>query len=284
MDIRPLTGSLGAEIHDIDVSQHLSDNTAEQLKKAWLKYKVLVYRDQTLTIEQHKDFARLFGNLVAIKYGPPTIDEASYVHLVENKNYEEQRKIKLQGNSAILHIDETTQEIPTKGTVLYAVSLPDYGGDTLFVNMSAAYDALSPVIKDLVNALHGSHNVIAKVVMEDALRQGDADAVQQVTKFTRPPTYHPLACTHPETGQKSLLFNPLRTTHFKELNSEESDALRNFLDQHLRRPEFHCRVNWEPKTVVMWDNRCTAHQGVTDYWVGHRLLHRVTLAGDSKPV
>ncbi len=283
MDIRPLTGALGAEISDVDLSQPLSSDTADQLRKAWLKYKVLVYRNQTLTMEQHKNFARLFGDLATIKYGPPTIDDESTVHVVESENYEEKRKITPQGNSGLLHIDETTQEIPTKGTVLYAVSLPDYGGDTLFVNMCAAYDALSPVIKDLAHALHGSHDSIAKAVIEDALRQGDAETVQRVAKFASPPTYHPLVWTHPETGRKSLLFNPLRTTHFKELNSAESDALRNFLDQHLRRPEFHCRVTWEPKTVVMWDNRCTAHMGVTDYWVGHRLLHRVTLTGDAKP-
>jgi taurine dioxygenase len=176
----------------------------------------------------------------------------------------------------IWHSDTTYLERPPMASMLYAIEIPPYGGDTLFANQYLAYEALSDGYRKMLDGLIGVSSSLkadASRTREDRLRAAGVEHKALIAE-------HPVVRTHPETGRKALYVNVGHTTHFVGLTEDESRPLLDFLFQHQVRPEFTCRFRWEPGSLAFWDNRCTQHNPVNDYQGFRRVMHRVTLSGD----
>ena len=170
---------------------------------------------------------------------------------------------------------------PLKGAVLYALDVPDVGGDTAWVNLYAAYELLSKPMQKLCSGLTAIHDNFHKNLTA-VLETYGAKGYEMARKAT-PPGEHPLVCRHPETGKKCLFYSELLISHFKELTDEENKTLKEFLQQHIQKPELYCRFKWENNSIAFWDNRCTAHKGIFDFGQTHRLMHRVAVQGETVP-
>jgi taurine dioxygenase len=165
------------------------------------------------------------------------------------------------------------------GSILRAIEMPPYGGDTLFVSMGAAYEALSEPMRrflDGLMAVHSSRHVFGVTTLDsEAAKSGRLSNAEAATQDAR----HPVVITHPLSGRRGLFVNPVFTTHIEGLTAEESTAILDMLYEHCRQPEFQCRVRWREGDITMWDNRATWHKAINDYQGFRRLMHRVTVDG-----
>jgi taurine dioxygenase len=269
IQVLPLTPALGAEIEGADLSRPLGGDVIAEIRRALLQYRVVFFRDQDITPEQHLVFARRFGELVDYPMVSGLIDQPEIVPVV-----------KLEGEShnfgGIWHSDTTYLAEPPMGAILVARELPPQGGDTLFANMVMAYEALSDGMKVMLSGLTAvNSSAKADVAKSREDRQMDMDAVPDPLIAE-----HPIIRTHPETGEKALYVNIGHTIAIKGLTDEESRPLLDHLFAHQRRDEFSCRFRWRPGSVAFWDNRSTQHYPLNDYHGFKRVMHRVTLAGD----
>jgi taurine dioxygenase len=260
--VRPLTLRIGAEIDGVDLSQPLSPAEVEALKSAIADHQVIFFRDQSLTHDQHKAFGRLFGDL-AIHTGVSGIP-----------GHPEVVAIHADGSSTNVagenwHSDLTCNAEPPMGSILHLHTVPETGGDTLFASMYAAYDALSPRMKAYLEGLSAEHDGdhVYRPLFPDIDRK-------------YPCSVHPIVRTHPVTRRKSLFVNASYTTRIMDVPKPESDAILGFLYQHVTNPNFHVRFRWRPGSIAFWDNRCTQHLAVWDYFPQTRSGFRVTVAGD----
>jgi taurine dioxygenase len=267
--VQPVTPAIGAIIEGVELARHLDDQgVVREIHQALLEHLVIFFRDQQLTLEQHKAFGRLFGelHLHPAAPSPPGHPEVLVIHADADSTF-------ANGNDGF-HSDVSCDAEPPMGSILHMQQLPPSGGDTLWANMYAAYEALSEPLRHLLDgltAVHASEHFYRGRYAE----QGVNDAGK-----TYPRNEHPMVRTHPETGRKALFVNPVFTTRIVELAEEESDALLRFLYAHLARPEFQCRFRWEPYSLAFWDNRCTTHYAVWDYYPHTRHGYRVTVCGD----
>lgn len=261
--ITPLTNRIGAEISGVDLSQPLSDAVVEQIRGALMDHQVIFFRGQNLNHEAHKAFGRHFGELfihngVAGIAGHP---EIVAIHADANSKY-------IAGDN--WHSDLTMNPQPPMGSILYMHTLPETGGDTLWASMYAAYDALSDRMKAHLaglTALHDGEHVYRPLINDP-------------TK-TYPCSAHPIVRVHPVTRRKALFVNASYTTRIVGLPKAESDALLAYLYQHCMDPNFQVRFRWSPGAVAFWDNRCTQHFAVYDYYPNVRSGFRVTIAGET---
>ena len=274
LDIRPVSGALGAEVIGLDLARDLDDTTLAALRGAWLEHLVLFFRDQRLTPEQQIAFARRIGEPVEYPFvaGLPEHPVITPVVKLEHET---------RNFGGIWHSDTAYQQCPPMATMLLARELPPRGGDTLFASMYLAWEALSPGMQRMLErleAVNSSLKADASATREDRVdSDGRADAPEVLEAV------HPVARTHPETGRTALYVNVGHTARFENMTEEESRPLLEYLFRHLRRPEFCCRLRWAPGTLALWDNRCTQHYPVNDYHGHRRVMHRITLAGD-RPV
>lgn len=267
-----MSGVFGAEVSGIDLSQPLDDQSYLALRQAFLDHQVLAFRDQKLTIEQHIAFGCRFGQL---SYHPYYRGLADYPEVMAIVKEPEDR----HNNGGGWHADLTFLERPPLGSILRLTDVPARGGDTLFANLHAAYEALSVPMQQLFSSLRGVHSS-AHLFGPGGLYAGreGKDAVVLDTKGHE--CVHPLVRTHPETGRKSLFCSPGYIIELIGLEAQESTALLTFLTEHCRRGEFTTRVRWQPDTMVFWDNRCTLHYALNDYHGMRRAGLRVSLEGD----
>jgi taurine dioxygenase len=263
--VRPCTPSIGAQISGIDLTQPLGEATIDELERALAAHQVIFFRDQRLDFESHKRFGRRFGELIIHSgvAGLPEHPQIVAIHADASSKY-------IAGEN--WHSDLTCNAEPPMGSILYLHTIPESGGDTLFASMYAAYDALSPRMKtylqDLTAVHDGEH--VYRPIVNDPTRQ-------------YPCSNHPIVRTHPVTGRKSLFVNPSYTLHINGIPKAESDAILSFLYQHCANPNFQMRFQWQPHSVAFWDNRCTQHLAVWDYFPQVRSGYRVTIKGE-KPV
>ena len=270
--VRKIAGALGAEISGVDLTRGTSPALAGEIRQAFLQHQVIFLRDQPLTPAQFMDFARAMGQPVEYPFvqgieGHPQIIEVKKLEH-ETSNF-----------GGIWHSDTTYLEQPPMGSMLLSREVPPYGGDTLFASQTAAYDALSETMKGLLAKLVGiSSSAKADVskTREDRIKEGGR---QEAPKEYR--AEHPVVRTHPETGRKALYVNVAHTAGIVGLTDEESGPLLRFLFQHQVKPEFTCRFVWEPAMLAFWDNRCVQHNPVNDYHGFRRVMHRITLQGDT---
>ncbi|HVT50920.1 MAG TPA: TauD/TfdA family dioxygenase [Dongiaceae bacterium] len=266
MELRPLIGALGAEVFGADLSQPLGDNMAETIRGALWEHQVLVFRDQKLTIEQHKAFARKFGKLHIhpFIYAKSLPGEPEVLRVVKEK---EDRRV----FGERWHSDVTFLEKPLLGSALYAIDVPTKGGDTLFANAYAAYEALSDTMKAMLEPLTAIHET--EVPEVDPVTHERIEPMRLVKKSGE----HPVIKVHPETGKKLLYVNTTYTARIKGMTDEESKPLIDYLCAHATKAEFCCRVNWKPGTLTFWDNRSTQHLPINDYHGQRREMHRIAI-------
>lgn len=274
LSVAPLAGSLGAEVAGIDLSVPVDETTRGALRAAWLEHLVLVFRDQPLSLDAFVDFARLFGDPVEYPF-VPGLD--GYPHVIEIAKLADET-VNFGG---IWHSDTTYLERPPMATTLLAREIPPYGGDTLFANQYAAFEALSPAMQEMLLGLRAvASSSLADVSKTREDRRRDAAAGGYDAPAEAFEAVHPVVRTHPETGRRSLFVNVAHTARFEGMTEEESRPLLQFLFAHQVRPEFTCRVRWAVGTLVLWDNRCTQHNPINDYHGHRRVMNRITLAGE----
>ncbi|MFE6741683.1 TauD/TfdA dioxygenase family protein [Streptomyces tubercidicus] len=263
LSVDPVTPLLGAEVAGLDLSQELTPQQEKELKHAFLTHHVLVFRDQDITPEQHKRFAALFGELHPVAI--PAEDSDPYI--LEIKATKESREV--AGNG--WHADGTADAEPSLGSMLHITEVPAGGGDTLFANMHLAYELLSPAMRSFLDGLTALH---------DGALPWAAAGQTPPPEYDIPRTEHPVVVRHPETGRKLLFVNGPYTSHVTQLSRPESDALLQMLYAHVARtPLLQCRVRWQPRTLVFWDNRCVQHHAVWDYFPHTRYGRRVAING-----
>ena len=268
--VSPIAGALGAEIGGVDLASDLSDDTVAEIRQAWLEHLVVFFRDQELTPAEFLAFARRIGEPVEYPF-VKGMDDFPEIITVSKLPHE---TVNFGG---IWHSDTVYLERPPMGTLLVAREVPPYGGDTMFANMYAAYEALSPGLQRVLDGLRAVHSsALADVSktredrIKDAVFGDDREFCSE----------HPVVRTHPETGRKALYVNVAHTARFAGWTEEESKPLLRFLFEHAVRPEFTCRFQWRVGSIAMWDNRCAMHNPVNDYHGHTRTMHRITLAGD----
>lgn len=270
MNIRRLSGALGAEIEGIDLRQPVDTSLARAIRQVLLDHQVIFLRDQELTSEQFMLFAQAMGQPVEYPFvkgieGHPCI--------IEVKKLEHER-VNFGG---IWHSDTTYLETPPMGSMLLAREVPPYGGDTLFSNQYLAWESLSPTMQRMLEglvAINSSAKADVSKTREDRIK---SDGKQAQVEYR---SEHPLVRTHPETGRKALFVNVAHTAGIKGLSEAEGRALLDFLFEHQNKVEFTCRFVWRVHSLAFWDNRCTQHNPVNDYHGFRRIMHRITLQGD----
>ena len=277
-DLYEMSPSCGAIIEGIDLSNDLNERQFNEIHHALLDRTVIVFRDQNITPEQQVAFARRFGEPQPAEVSgfekskdSPEIDVLEYdasnpPHVTRD----------------LWHTDFVGTERPTMGTVLYAKNIPPRGGDTVWVNMVAAYEGLSDRMRDHVDGLWAYHDSyqpyseISRPEMYDADKGTDYLRDKQAAYR---PALHPVVRTHPVTGKKGLFVNESMTTFIKDMDRRESDFLLRYLFDYLRTPEFNYRHKWQTNDLAVWDNRLSLHYALFDY-TEHRLMHRIVIQGD----
>lgn len=269
--VRPLTPHLGAEIEGLDLAEPLTDEQLEELRGAFLDWAVLVFRDQRLSREQHKALASRFGPLhvhplrASADYKGGDDPEILVVKTTQKSKY-------TAGDG--WHTDVSCDEKPPMGSMLYVQETPDNGGgDTLFADMYRAYETLSEPMQEFLGTLTAIHDGALPYMGTYGY------GLSEGKKYPR--AEHPVIVTHPETGRKALFVNSGFTSHVQGLRRFESRALLDMLFDHIAKtPSLTCRVHWRPNTLAFWDNRCTQHHAVWDYYPQSRYGERVSIVGE----
>ena len=269
--VAPLTGVVGAEIAGVDLRQSLDESTMAEIERALLEWKVIFFRDQDISTEDHLRFARWFGDLevhpfAAYKEGYPEV-----LAITHDENS--------PGRENVWHSDVTWRLEPSLGSILRAIEVPAYGGDTLFSDMAAAYQGLDDATKAKIEgrtARHDFGNFRARM-----RKNGASEEEIEAFNAKYPNPSHPVVRTHPATGEKSLYVNRAFTQCIEGLDPEESNALLEHLYKQAAIPEYQCRFRWRPHSMAFWDNRAVQHYAAADYWPAKRQVERVTVCGDA---
>ena len=270
--VTPIAGALGAEIGGVDLSTDLPDATVKSIRQAWLEHGVIFFRNQTLPPDRLLALAERFGDV--LEY-PFVRGLDSYPEIIPVVKLEHER----HNFGGVWHTDTAYLEQPPMATMLVAREVPPYGGDTLFASGTKAYEALSVGMRHLLAGLHAvNSSAKAEVSKTREDRVKDSARTDARSEYN---AEHPVVRTHPETGRKSLYVNIAHTQRFAGMTDEESAGLLAYLFQHQIRPEFTCRFRWEPGSLALWDNRCVLHNPINDYHGHRRVMHRVTLRGDT---
>jgi taurine dioxygenase len=263
--VTPKTKNIGATISNLDLTSELSEQQRSDLYQALMDYQVIFLRNQPISHEQHKVVGSIFGDLI-IHPGAPGIaghKDIVAIHADETSKY-------VAGEN--WHSDLSCNPEPPMGSMLYLHTLPDIGGDTLFSSMYAAYNSLSPAMQQYLSGLEAEHD--ANPVYHRIY--GDYGTAY-------PCSTHPVVRTHPVTGKKGIFVNASYTTRILGVSRAESDGILSMLFELAKDPNFQVRFEWEPDSIAIWDNRCTQHFAVWDYFPQTRSGYRVTMSGD-KPV
>jgi taurine dioxygenase len=271
--LAPLTPSIGAEVGDIDLCKPIDAETAEGLRAALRDWKVLFFRDQDITTDQHLAFARNFGELEVHPFAPSKEGYPEVLRINHNRDD--------RGQENTWHSDVTWREAPSLGSVLRCLECPPVGGDTLFADMYAAYEGLKDEVKAEIEGRLAVHDFAH--FRRSLRKQGKSEAEIEAFNRKYPMVEHPIVRTHPETGRKALYVNAAFTQSIVGLETDRSDALLAHLYAQAAIPEHQCRFRWEVNSIAFWDNRASQHYAASDYWPAVRRMERVTIVGD-KPV
>ncbi len=273
LNVTPASTAIGAFVEGLDLKDDLSGDVLAEIRQAHAEYGVLFFRDQQLTPTDHIAFAERVGKININRFFT-AVD--GYPNVAEVRK-EPDQSTNIGGG---WHTDHSYDQIPALGSLLYALEIPEVGGDTLFASMYAAYDALSDGMKKMLrelNAVHSSRHVFGA----RAERPSDLSERLGNPELATQDAIHPVVIRHPRSGRPALYVNPGFTVSFEGWTALESDPLLQFLYQHAARPEFTYRFHWQPGSLAFWDNRCTWHNAINDYHGERRLLHRITLDGET---
>jgi taurine dioxygenase len=283
IDVRPVSGHIGAEIHGVDLREDLDDAIIAEIRAALHRWKVVFFRDQHLDHAQQVAFGRRFGQLTPAhphEDAPPEgfpeifpIDSRRYDKLFGDKNLKK-RKVTYDNG---WHTDVTALVNPPAGSILRAEIVPPYGGDTQWTNLVAAYEALPEPLQRLADGLRAKHS-FGQPIFEGS------DYGKKI-KANPLVAIHPVVRVHPETGERALFVSPSFTARDNEIigfGPRQSRAILDLFYEQISKPEFTVRFRWNPGDIAFWDNRATAHLGPSDVNIAEfdRVLYRVTLVGD----
>lgn len=264
--VRPLQPTIGAEITGVDLSRPITTAQRDAIRAVVLKHKVVFFRDQSLTNEQHATFAREFGPLYTHPSTRRDSKIASIHSIAANDSTEyEKRHHREIGAGDAYHTDTSWRLVPTWGAVLRDITLPDVGGDTIWVDANLAYQGLPQAVRDRLEGLHVTHNFLGAL---------------QGAGHEYPIVAHPVVRTHRETGQKILWVNFSQNPQILEVELSENKELLDEVLRQYKRPEFQVRFSWRPNSVVFWDNRAAVHYAVRNYGDFPRELHRILIADE----
>jgi taurine dioxygenase len=270
LEIKPIGGALGAEVHGMDLSGPLTADDRLRLRKLLNEYEVIFFRDQGVDPESMVTLARCLGPL-QVHPIYPAVEGHPEISILESSRGSPN---KIQ----TWHASMTFRQHPPMAGVLKAVTVPPKGGDTLWCSTSKAYWALSPPLRKFLKTLSAVHD-FAHGFRESLGEIGSPEQLHELIS-ANPPVQHPVVQKHPETRNNSLFVNPLFTTHVAGLKRKESDALLAFLFEHIAAPEFTCRFQWQPGSIAIWDNRSTLLRPVNDYFPAPMRLERIIVEGD----
>lgn len=272
-DVEPVADHLGAEIRGVDLTAPLAPETVASLHDALVRHQVVFFRDHDLSPAQHRALALHFGPpLPHPAY--PIVDGFPEISILESTR-ESPSKIEEW------HTDMTFRPRPPLGSILRARVLPPSGGDTLWMSLGAAYDALPAALRERLFGLRAEHS-FEYGFKESLAEPGGRERLAQAMR-DNPPVEHPVVRTHPVSGRRGLFVNRLFTTRILGVEPGESDDLLAMLYEHMERREFQCRFQWSVNAIAFWDNRQTQHVPVNDYWPHTRRMERITIEGD-RPV
>ncbi|MDX2144559.1 MAG: TauD/TfdA family dioxygenase [Rhodospirillaceae bacterium] len=273
MTVSTLGGVLGARVGGISLAEPLTPSDATRIKAAFAEHSMLLFDDQDLTPDHLIAFGNCFGEIEDERF-IPKLEGHPGVHVLKGISGG-----KLTTQNLIWHVDHSYKERPLMMAALYALDVPTTGGDTLFANMAAAYEALSGRMKAYLEGLSAVHDVASY-----GLSSGLFDSVEARSAVGRmpPAVTHPLVVRHPVSNRKTLFVNQSWTTRILGLDPAESRAILDYLFAHATRPEFQYRLKWRNRTLCAWDNLALQHRGIPDY-SGPRLMYRVSVAGTWRP-
>ena len=279
MTIARASRALGATVSGIDLSQDFSDAEIAALRDAFNAHGLLLFRGQDVSPEDHVRFSRRFGELEHHVLNDALLDGLPEIYILSNLK-KNGKRVGRAGAGHYWHSDLSYMEAPSLGSLLRAIEVPEVGGDTMFANLAAAYDALSAPMKSFLGGLEAEHH-FAKV-QSRVMSLGLNKPLTPEQLAQTPPVIHPLVRAHPETGRKSLFLSPGFTTGIVGMTPEESAALLDFLAIHASEPRFVYRHQWQPNDVVFWDNRTLMHYAIDDYDYerDRRHMHRTTIRGE----
>lgn len=275
LSVIPAGPLLGAEIGGADLTKPLPAETVRGIRNALLRYKVIFFRDQDISYEDHIRFGRYFGDLEGHPVTATVPGHPEILHIEGadgTKITAETHPIARPANK--WHTDVTFREAPSFAGILRMRKMPPLGGDTLFADTHAIYEDLPPKVKARIETLEAEHDILQsfgyRITKEKA----------EELRAAYPPRVHPVVRTHPETGERHLFVNHVFTTRIVGLEDEESKKLLSYLTDRVKAPEYHVRFRWSPNAIVFWDNRATQHYAILDYWPHDRVVERVTVMGD----
>ena len=271
MKIKQVSGAIGAIIEGVQLNEDLDIKTFSQIYNAFLEYQVIFFRDQNFIPESLISFAKNIGRPISYPF-VKGLDSFPEITPILKKETD------VNNFGGIWHSDTTYQNEPPKGTMLYAIEVPEFGGDTEFSNQYLAYESLSNEMKIFLEkkkAFNISGKSEVTKTRSDVLKHSSLNL-----KSNKLQAVHPVVRTHPETKKKSLYINQAHTTRFVGMSEEESMPVLKYLFKHQINSEFTCRFKWKKGSVAIWDNRCTLHNPINDYHGSRRLMHRITFQGD----
>jgi taurine dioxygenase len=275
IEVVPMLGALGAEVHGVDLAKPVDDETHAEIHRAFLDHQVIAFRGQKLGPEDQLAFCSRFGEIDTYPFVKPLPGHPRVIPIIK----EPETVVNFGGG---WHTDTSYMPKPPMATVLYGVDIPD-GGDTMFANMYAAYDALSEGMKKMLDgmtavftaaAVHGAGGAYSHVKAGDQEKRKDESQAQNRE-------VHPVIRAHPETGRKAIYVGRFHVERLSGMRVDESRPLLDYLTSHAVKPEFTMRFRWQVGSLLMWDNRCVQHNALNDYPGQRREVHRVTLKGDT---
>lgn len=271
VSITPQSPTIGARIDGIDLRDEVSDESIAVIRQALLDYKVLFFRDQDITTDQHLAFARRFGELEVHPFAVNKPDHPEVLAITHDADN--------PGRENSWHSDVTWRLEPSLGSILRLLEGPAVGGDTLFADMYAAYDGLPQRIKERVEGRVARHDFAHFRKLLRHRGADDAEIADMEARYPNPE--HPVIRTHPETGRRGIYVNAAFTQEIVDMDPDESEELLSILYAQAGIPEYQVRFAWEPDSIAFWDNRSCQHYAASDYWPDVRRVERVTIVGDT---
>ncbi|WP_128379292.1 TauD/TfdA dioxygenase family protein [Streptomyces cavernae] len=287
LDVRPVAGYIGADIHGVDLSGPLPDEVVAGIRAAMLRWKVVFFRDQKLDHDGHVAFARRFGEPIMLRSRgtaspadhPEVETTADRLELAGRHGMTHAEWLERRRHSTLRgwHADHTARIDPPALTILRAERVPPYGGDTTWANLATAYAGLSETVRSFADGLRAEHRLGVGY-----LPRSGPDAYLRHLQDHQVASVHPLVRVHPETGERVLYVNPYYVENITGVSRAENRLLLEMFVEQVTRPEYTVRFRWEPGSVAMWDNRATIHLAPSDtaHLGSPRIMHRVMTAGD----